>query len=341
MKKSIIISTLLALVASANEYLPNDKCKSCHNNIYKEFTKSRHANSTLDKDKIHSAIWQNHPAKDKGYDKSCAKCHNPTGDSHEAISCAYCHRIESIQSGTHSNSNIMSNTLKSYYGNREDKSNSPYHTIVTTNKDYKNANICLGCHSHKKNNNSLTVCQTESHNSDKQNCITCHMPQVNGTRADDIKTQTHSFHGFAGVSNASKMMTKYISLKAKRADDNLIVSITNDSPHSFLVQPLRVGVIKVTVYKGSTKFIKQKYIRKVFSDGKNIVSTAYAKEIVEDTTIAPNSTKDYKFENIRNGTKTKVTLGYYLIDPKSIEKLNLKRDYKSRKFYKLKEIDVK
>jgi hypothetical protein len=341
MKKILLTPLLATTLLIANDYIPNKKCKSCHNNIYKEFMKSRHANSTLDKDKIHNAIWQNHPAKSKGYDKSCAKCHNPTGDAHEAISCAYCHRIQDIKHGEKSNSNVMLNTLKSYYGNREDKSNSPYHTIITTNEKYKNADICLGCHSHKKNPNNLTVCKTEHNNTEKQNCITCHMPQVQGTRADDIKTQTHSYHGFAGVSISNKMLRKYIKLSAIRDNRTITVSVTNDAPHDMFIQPLRVGVVKISIKKDGKTHKYEQSFKKVFTDGKKIVSTPYAKKVKEDTTIPPNSTKKFIFDNIECCAKAKVTLGYYLVSPKAIDKLGLTKDYKSRKFYKLKTINVK
>jgi hypothetical protein len=340
MKKLLLLSSLLSFVF-ANEYIPNQKCKSCHNVIYEEFTKSKHFNSTLSKDKIHKGMWDIHPANGKkSYDKSCASCHNPTNVKDEGISCAYCHRIESVGHGKKQNVANMSNTLRSYYGTREDKSKSPYHQIVTTNDEYKNGNICMSCHSHKQNGNGVTICKTESQNSTKQNCITCHMPQVNGSRADDVKTQTHSFHGFAGLSNSYKMMAKYIDLNAKKEKETLTVTVSNNSPHSLFIHPLRVGVVKISYKDGNKKIKTSQQFLKVFANDNGATLPASATKVAKDTTIKANSKKDYIFENIK-ATDIKVTLGYYLVNPKMVDKLNLKKDYKSRKFYKLKEINVK
>jgi hypothetical protein len=341
MKKLILLSSLIVSTSLlANEYIPNKKCKSCHNNIYNEFMQSSHANSTLSKNKIHSAMWGNHPAKSKGYDKSCAKCHNPTNNEEEAISCAYCHRIKDVNHGKNSNSTIMSNTLKSYYGVREDKSGSPFHRIITTNDEYKKANICLSCHSHKNNPNGLSVCKTEHNNSTKENCITCHMPQVNGTRADDIKTQTHSYHGFAGVSKSHKMLSKYIDLSVLRENSKLEVTVGNNSPHALFLQPLRVGIVKLTIKRDGKKIVKIQEFKKVYKDGKKVVGTPYAKNI-DDTTIKANSTKKFVFDDIKDSDSIKVTLGYHLVDPTQVKALGLNKEYKVRKLYKIKEISVK
>lgn len=341
--KKIILSTILVSSLFASENIPNEKCKSCHNLIYSEFTSSTHYNSTIDKDKIHSGMWKlQNSDNTKDYDKSCGKCHNPTNEPKEAISCAYCHTIESVKHNKQSNDAIMLNDAKSYYGNREDNSKSPFHKIVTTNENYKNGNICLSCHSHLENSNNIVMCKTDNQNTSKQNCITCHMPQVQGTRADDIITQTHSFHGFAGVSSNNQMLSKYIDLNTTIVNNTLKVVVQNNSPHSLFIHPLRVGVIEVTLIKDGAKTKLSQEFGKVFGKDDNTPTIpSNSTKVLKDTTIVANKSSEFVFENINTDGEIKVTLGYYLVNPKMLEKLELQKDYKSVKFYKLKEIDVK
>ena len=118
--KSIVLLFLVSLVLSANDgvhkFAKSEDCKDCHTQIYDEYYGSMHANSTPQKDPIHGAVWANHPQHLKSERYGCGKCHTPGADNldkmktkgqkalpemanetHQAgISCAYCHRIESI-----------------------------------------------------------------------------------------------------------------------------------------------------------------------------------------------------------------------------------------------------
>jgi hypothetical protein len=330
MKKILIIAILISSIF-ANEFIPNKKCKSCHNNIYEEYLKSSHFKSTVKRDKIHKAVFDKSGKPDY---KSCSKCHTPTGFEEEAVSCSYCHRIKSIEHGKNSNNNITTNTLKEYFGKAPDNSKSPFHKIITTNEEYKNANICLGCHSHKNNANGLSVCQTKHNNNSNQNCISCHMPQVAGTKADDVWSKTHSFHGFSGANNRPKLLEKYIDLEFVPSKDGFRVFIDNKSPHDIMLQPLRVAVLKV--YINNEEFQTLSF-NKVFDK-----SPAHAKKIISNTTIKANEKRELSFtKKLKKDDKVRLVFGYYLVNPKMIDKLGLTKNYKARKFYKLKTKEFK
>ena len=228
-----ILLFLSSLYANDKTHLfsSNEDCKSCHVEIYKEFSSSMHMNSTPQKDPIHNAVWSKHPANKKMQHYGCGKCHTPAANNlndmlqkgkkalpvienqtqQDGISCAYCHRIKSIELHKKHNTNIINEQEKSYYGSRKNHIDSPYHAIVTEgNEIMQNGNVCIGCHSHKMNKYKLNVCSTNIDNEmDGENCVSCHMPKVKGSVSVLHKTPTHTFHGFAGSHYNSDMLSKY------------------------------------------------------------------------------------------------------------------------------------
>jgi hypothetical protein len=323
--KLIFIFTIFISSIFSQEFIPNKKCKSCHNNIYEEFLKSSHYKSTIKRDKIHKAVFD----KTNSKDYKCATCHTPTGIEEEAVSCSYCHRIKSVEHGKSHNKNITTDTLKVYFGKQEDNSKSPFHKIDTTNSEYKNSNICLGCHSHKTNKNSLTVCKTGNSNTNGKSCVSCHMPQVAGSKADDVWSKTHAFHGFAGATNRPKLLSKYIELDFVPSQSGFRVFIKNKAPHDIMLQPLRLAILKIKI--NGKDFKTTPFVKKFDT------LVPKAKKVVSDTTIKANETREIAFEHkLSKGDKIELIFGYYLVNPKMIEKLNLSKHYKARKFYKLK-----
>jgi hypothetical protein len=199
----LLVSTVLFGNDTAHTFAQSEDCKACHTQIYDEFYGSVHANSTPQKDPIHNAVWANHPQNKKLQQYGCGKCHTPAADDldkmitkgqkalpnpenathQEGISCAYCHRIESIELHAKSNTNIISKEEKKYFGTLKEHVASPYHAIETEgNEHMRNGNVCIGCHSHKMNKWGLNVCSTNIDNEmDGANCVSCHMPKVEGS----------------------------------------------------------------------------------------------------------------------------------------------------------------
>ena len=350
-----ILSLLLFLsfssVTYANnvvgKYAPSKECQACHTQIYDEYYGSMHANSTPQKDPIHASVWNKHPKNLKFEQYSCGKCHTPAAANldkmltkgqkaipqadnathQEGISCAYCHRIESIELAKKSNINIMSELPKKYFGTLENSIDSPYHaTIKTKNEHMQNGNVCVGCHSHKMNKHGLNVCSTNIDNEmDGANCVSCHMPKVKGSVTALKDTKEHAFHGFPGSHFNSEMLAQYVGISVLREIKAFKVNIDNQTSHAMLLHPLRLAVLKVQVTRaGKVTQFKDEYFKRVIgTDGKPAMPWA-AKTEIANTMIKANEKRTIEYDfAIQKGDKVDVVLGWFLVNPKAIVKLNL------------------
>ncbi|OHD96601.1 MAG: hypothetical protein A3E21_08730 [Sulfurimonas sp. RIFCSPHIGHO2_12_FULL_36_9] len=341
---------------SAHEFAPSKECQKCHTQIYDEFYGSMHANATVDKDVIHKAVWNKQVVMTKTEQYSCGKCHTPTADNldkmlkpgekampdaanathQEAISCAYCHRIEKIEEHKQSNTNIISKTPKEYYGAGRSSLDSPYHKIKTDeNKNFKNGNICVGCHSHNVNKAGLNLCSTNVNSEmNEANCVSCHMPKVEGSFSSIIETKTHAFHGFAGAHKNSDMLSKYVNISITRNIDNFIVNIDNRSSHALLLHPARMAVLKISVSRDAktTELEKEIFVRVIGKDGEPAMPWM-ADSVIKDTMIQANEKRAVKREfKLQKGDKVDVILGWFLVNPKALESLELQNEKVATEF---------
>jgi hypothetical protein len=321
-----------------------------------------HAHSTPQKDPIHKAVWDKHPANKNKQHYGCGKCHTPAADNlndmlskgkkalpklenethQEGITCAYCHRIKEIKYGDKHNTNIISTNERSYFGTRDKHIQSPYHAIVTDgNENMKNGNVCIGCHSHKKNKAGLNVCSTnESNEMADANCVSCHMPKIKGSVSVLNKNKKHTFHGFAGSHFKSKMLRKYVDITILKQINSFIINVDNRSSHALLLHPLRVAVLKVKVLRG-TKTIKMKdqiFVR-VIGHNKKPAMPWNATTTLRDTMIKANEKRAITYDfKLQKGDKVEALLGWYLVNPKAVKKLNLQDKDVATKFIKFKKV---
>lgn len=356
--KALYLSLFLLTSMFANDgvhkFAKNSECKGCHTQIYNEYTTSMHANSTPQKDPIHNAIWNKHPQNLKQNRYSCAKCHSPTSDNldkmmkkgekapfdaknethNEAVSCAYCHRIESIERHKMHNTNIISKDEKKYIATSVDGKKSDYHEIIKGNK-MKSGESCIGCHSHKTNKHGVFLCSTDIDNKDNgSNCVSCHMPKVEGSPSNDVKRKNHSFHGFAGAHNNSEMLAPYVNMSVARSEKSFIVNIKNKASHDFLLHPLRVGVLKVKVKRGKEviELKEEKFLRVLGKDGKPAMPWI-ANETIKNTMIKANEKRVVKYDfKLQRGDQVGIALGWYLVNPKVVGKLKLENEKVATKF---------
>lgn len=359
--KTLSLLFLLFLTLNANDgvhkFAKSEECKSCHTNIYDEYYSSMHAKATPDKDPIHNATWKKHPANTKNNRYQCGKCHTPAADNldkmltkgeiappdvnnqthQEAISCAYCHRIKSIQLNDNpSNTNIINTSEKNYYSPKNSNLESPYHSIQTQeNEHMKNGNVCIGCHSHKKNKHDLNVCSTNIDNEmDEANCVSCHMPKVDGSVSTINDTKKHSFHGFAGSHFHSQMLTQYVGISILRNIDNFIVNIDNQTSHALLLHPMRLAVLKISVLRNrkTIELEKEVFVRVIGKDKKPAMPWV-ANITLKDTMIQANEKRAVKREfKIQKGDRVDVVLGWYLVNPKALKSLGLENEEVATKF---------
>ncbi|MCF6308904.1 MAG: cytochrome c family protein [Sulfurimonas sp.] len=359
--KTLSMLFVLAISLFSNDgvhdFTPSSECKECHTQIYSEFYGSMHANATPSQDSIHKAVWDKHPANTKNSRYQCGKCHTPAANNldkmltkgekampdaknathQEAISCAYCHRIEGIKKHPKSNTNIINKIPNSYYGTSKIGPDSPYHKIMTEgNEHMQNGNVCIGCHSHKMNKNKLNVCSTNIANEmDGANCVSCHMPEVKGSMSSISDTRTHSFHGFPGTHYNSDMLTKYVDISILKNINNFIVNIDNRSSHALLLHPLRVGILKISVNRAheTIKLEKEVFVRVIGKDGKPTMPWI-ADTIIKDTMIKANEKRAIKRDfKILKGDRVDVVLGWFLVNPKALKKLGLQKEKAATKFH--------
>jgi len=203
----------------------------------------------------------------------------------------------------------------------------------------QNGNVCIGCHSHKMNKHQLNVCSTNIENEmNGENCVSCHMPKIKGSVSNLHKTQTHTFHGFAGSHYNSDMLSKYVDLSLSKEDKYFSISIKNHTSHALLLHPLRTAVLKVTVTRAS-EIIKMKneiFVRVIGDKGKPAMPWK-ATTTLRDTMIQANEKRvvNYSFKLIK-GDKVNVLLGWYLVNPKVVKQLQLDTNKVATKFIEFK-----
>ena len=275
----------------------------------------------------------------------------------EGISCIYCHSIENVEA--HSQSNTNKSTLKekvffsaneknkdqknkefkdevSLFGMMKEKSGSPYHKIDYSNENFYTGKMCMGCHSHLQNESGFDLCRVEEKGaiSEETNCISCHMPKIAGSATSIKITKEHRFHGFASGSKNQDLLAKYIKIDLKENKNDFEISIKNEASHNLFLQPLRLAQLKVSVLRdGKTIALETKeFARIIGKDGKPTMPWIADSEI-KNNMIKANEKRiiNYDFQ-IQKNDKIEVIFGYYTVNPKMIEKLNLQDDEESKKF---------
>lgn len=275
----------------------------------------------------------------------------------EAISCAYCHSIKDIESHAKSNNNISSSKEKVFYsaneknkdqnnkefkneislfGMMKEKAGSPFHKIDYSNDNFYTGSVCMGCHSHAQNENGFDLCRVEEKGvkDEKTNCISCHMPKISGSATSIKITKEHTFHGFSNKSNNEELLAKYVKINFKENQNNFEISIKNEATHNLFLQPLRLAQLKVNILRNS-KIIPleiKSFARIIGKDGQATMPWIADSEI-QNSMLKANEERviNYDFKLEKND-KIEVVFGYYSVNPKMLDKLNLKDDEESTKF---------
>jgi DNA-directed RNA polymerase subunit RPC12/RpoP len=275
----------------------------------------------------------------------------------EAISCVYCHSIKDIEKHPKSNDNILTSKEKVFYAanenNRDEKSKkfedkvslfgmmkekagSPFHKIDYSNKNFYTGEMCMGCHSHSQNDNNFDLCRVDEKaaKDEETNCISCHMPKISGTATSIKITKEHRFHGFASGSKSPELIIKYIKINIKEKAKNFEISIKNEAAHDLFLQPLRLAQLKITILRDgkNIELETKSFARIIGKDGKPTMPWLADSEVANNMLKAnENRIINYDFQ-IQKDDKIEVIFGYYTVNPKMIEKLNLQNDEESKKF---------
>jgi len=374
--KIILSIIFIILNIYANEFIDSTTCKGCHPTIYGEFYDSSHRKASIFENKVHKAMWDLHPDKQKE-SYTCATCHTPTDlellknleenkkalpsnnnvQTQEAISCVYCHSIKDVENHAKLNKNVISEEEKVFYsanenhrdqknksfkdevslfGMMKEKSGSPFHKIDYSNDNFYTGKMCMGCHSHMQNDNNFDLCRMDEKGAkdEETNCISCHMPKIAGSATSIKITKEHRFHGFASGSKNQDLLAKYIKIDFKENTNNFEVSIKNEAAHNLFLQPLRLAQLKVSILRDSKtiNLDTKSFARIIGKDGKPTMPWIADSEI-ENNMLKANERRviNYDFK-LQKDDKIEVIFGYYTVNPKMIEKLNLQDDEESKKF---------
>ncbi len=298
MKQSLLFLLLFSSFIQA-KYMDNHSCNECHEKIYEEFQSSAHAkgyfNGTLHR-KIANKV------STKKYE--CASCHMPMADNidalisgearpdsrnkthTDAVSCYFCHTIAYVKNAHKSNVNIKARQAKNYkptlYGRLINPDDSDKHSS-SSNPVYAKK-VCMGCHSHKRNDNNVTIFKAMQNKKDdkkEQNslgCIKCHMPMLEGgpEKTDKKIRGEHVSHKFLGINDVEFRKTG-VDINISTGNKKLTVTLINKMEHPLIIQPARAKYIKIEVRRDS-KVIWQNYEKDPSEDAQGYFAYSFKKE---------------------------------------------------------------
>jgi len=313
MKKIFLL--LIITITLFGKYLTNESCKECHEAIYNEFEISYHS-KTYFNDELHRKVSKK--VDKKKYE--CAICHMPAADNlkdlmdgkarpdknnvthSDAVSCYYCHQIAIVQKKHKYNINQLTRQAEGYkptlFGTLKDPDETDKHSSVKSPIYTKYA--CIGCHSHKRNDQNVIIFNAFDDNQTSQSCIKCHMPVVNGKVEDmNKKSRTkHHSHKFLGIHDAS-MREKSVDIEIGAISKSDLVKITlkNKMPHPFIIQASRLKYIKITLIRDS-KVIWQNFKDDPYEDEQGSFSTEFVAGNNKSVSIPAFALKRGKVNNI-------------------------------------------
>jgi hypothetical protein len=160
------------------------------------------------------------------------------------------------------------------------------------------------------------------------------MPKISGSATSIKITKEHTFHGFSNKSNNEELLAKYVKINFKENQNNFEISIKNEATHNLFLQPLRLAQLKVNILRNS-KIIPleiKSFARIIGKDGQATMPWIADSEI-QNSMLKANEERviNYDFKLEKND-KIEVVFGYYSVNPKMLDKLNLKDDEESTKF---------
>jgi len=327
------ISSLLA----QDKYLDNHSCKECHEKIYEEYQSSAHAKSYFT-DELHQKIADKVNTKEY----KCATCHMPMADNlkelvegtarpdktntthTDAISCYFCHTIAYVKKAHIKNINIKARQAKDYkptlYGRLINPDESDKHS--SSKNPVYGKKVCMGCHSHKLNENNVTIFKAMSNTQDSIGCIKCHMPEISGgaEKIDKRARGHHASHKFLGIYD-KKFRATGLKMNLRTTYESIEITLTNTMGHPLIIQPARVKYLEVKVlreakvvwknYKEHPSEDQEAFFEYRFKDkeGKKIVIPATACS-AEVNNLEVKESKVLKYNNIelQKGDTIKATM---------------------------------
>lgn len=322
----IILLLILILNITYAKYLTNKSCDECHEKIYEEFQSSHHS-KTYFNDELHRKV-ANSVSTTK---YECATCHMPMANNikelisgnarpdknnkthTDAISCYFCHTIAYVKKAHKFNINTKAKQAKNYkpslYGRLVNPEDSDKHAAV--NNPIYGKNACMGCHSHKLNDNNITIFRAMDKKQDSESCIKCHMPKLSGgaEKMDKRSRGQHASHKFLGIHDAEFRATG-IDIDISTTTSSIKVLLTNKMDHPLIIQAARVKYLELKVirdkkviwknYKYEPNEDKEAFFEYKFKDklGKHIIIPATSTGHLKVNNLEKRKSKTLTYKNI-------------------------------------------
>jgi len=314
----------------------NYSCSECHEKIYDEFQTSAHSKSYFTNE-LHRKIANK--ADPEKYE--CATCHMPMANNlkdlvtgkakpnkhnkthSDGVSCYFCHTIAYVKKSHKHNINIKARQAKGYkptlYGILKNPEASDKHSSV--NNPVYTQKACMGCHSHKLNENNITIFRAMNDKQNSKDCIKCHMPELAGG-ADKLNKKTrptHASHKFLGIRDVEFRKTG-LDINIETKDKKLTLSLNNKMSHPLIIQAARVKFLKIQItrdsktiwqnYQKNPNEDKQGYFTTFFKkNGKDIIIPATAtKRIINNIEAKESKNLTYKIPPLQKGDNITVAL---------------------------------
>ena len=353
MKSVILILSILTSLLSA-KYLSNESCKECHEDIYYEYQSSYHS-KTYFNDELHRKV-ANKVSRTK-YD--CGVCHMPgatnlkelesgkhqPSDKYEeqtdAISCFYCHQIGFVKQAHDKNINYLSKKPAGYkpsmFGSLTDADDSDKHEMLN-NPIYKK-NVCLGCHSHKRNSNDVLIFDAMEDNQDSTECVNCHMPYTRGgvEKTNKKGRSEHRSHDFPGIHNM-EFVKDAVDISVVADGSTIEVTLKNKMPHPLIIQASRLKYLDITL-KRDGKTIWKNFKSSPMEDKKgafvtefldkndkfvSIPAFAHKRGFVNNLKAKATKVIKYDAKKIKSGDIITASMYVILTKPSCSDELDLK-----------------
>jgi len=324
-------------LSAKDKYFDNHACNECHEKIYEEYQTSAHAKNYFT-DELHKAIADK--VSTKKYE--CASCHMPmannlkkliSGEARpdknnkthtDAISCFFCHTIAYVKIAHKKNINIKARQAENFkptlYGRLLNPDDSDKHS--SSKNPIYGQKACMGCHSHKLNDNNVTIFRAMGEKQDSIKCIECHMPEIEGgAEKMDKKTRgRHASHKFLGIYD-KKFRATGVDINISTTSNSIEIKLTNKMGHPLIVQPARAKYLEVKVlregkeiwknYKEKPNEDKEAFFEYRFKDkeGKKIIipATAFSRE-TNNLDMKESKVLKYSGMELKKGDVVKATM---------------------------------
>ena len=343
----------LFLFSDKAKYLDNHSCNECHEKIYEEFQSSHHSHSYFTNE-LHRKIADK--ASQEKYE--CATCHMPMADNlkdlisgkarpdkdnkthSDGVSCFFCHTIAYVKKSHNFNINTKARQAEGYkptlYGRLENPDESDKHSSVK-NPVYTKK-VCMGCHSHKLNDNNVTIFRAMDEEQDSEGCIKCHMPEVEGgaEKMDKRARGRHASHKFLGIHD-KEMREKSVDMTIGSEGDKLMVTLENKMDHPLIIQAARAKYLDIKVLREGKVIWKnfdkhpsedtEGYFAFSFTNhGKKILipATATEQDVVNNLGARETKTYTYNVTGLQKGDKVEVSLYVKLAKDDCLKTIDLK-----------------